>query len=205
MQRYRVIMLTDVYLAGGVRTAIGSFGGGLADVSAPTLGAAVIAEAMARAGVARTAVDEVIFGNVIAAGLGQNVARQVAVGAGLPRAVGGTTVNKGCGSGLKAVMLAAQAIQCGDARCIVAGGTENMSAAPYLLPRARQGYRLGHGELVDAMIRDGLWDVYHDAHMGTFGDRCAAACGFSRRQQDEFAIESYRRALGAIGGGAVGD
>ena len=143
-----------------------------------------------RAGVAADQVDEVIMGNVVGAGLGQNVARQAAIGAGLPPSVGATTVNKVCGSGLKAVMLAAQAIQCGDARVVVAGGTENMSAAPYLLPKARTGYRLGNGELVDAVINDGLWDVYNNLHMGTFGDRCAAHEGhlppgagrFRRRQ-----------------------
>src|SRR5207237_4552759 len=122
--------------------------------------------------------------NVVSAGLGQNVARQAALGGGLSPAVGATTVNKVCGSSLKAVMLAAQSIQCGDASAIVAGGTENMSRAPYLLERARSGYRLGNGELIDAMIRDGLWDVYHNVHMGSCGDRCAEKYGFTREQQD---------------------
>ena len=140
-------------------------------------------------------VDEVIFGNVIGAGLGQNVARQVGIGAGLPANVGATTVNKVCGSGLKAVMLAAQAIQCGDASVVVAGGTENMSRAPYLLEKARGGYRLGNGELVDSVIRDGLWDVYNNIHMGMCGDRCAEKYGFTREQQDDFAVTSFKRAI----------
>jgi acetyl-CoA C-acetyltransferase len=147
-------------------------------------------------------VDGVIFGNVLGAGLGQNVARQVAIGAGLSPAVGATTVNKVCGSGLKAVMLAAQAIRCGDASAILAGGTENMSRAPYLLDKARGGYRMGDGSLVDSMIRDGLWDVYNDVHMGSCGDACARKYGISRADQDDFAVESYRRALDATANGA---
>ena len=142
-------------------------------------------------------VDEVILGNVVGAGLGQNVARQAAIGAGLPVSVGATTVNKVCGSGMKSVMLAAQAIQCGDAQTVVAGGTENMSAAPYLLPKARNGYRLGHGEVLDAVIKDGLWDVYNNLHMGTCGDRCAAKEGISRQEQDDFAVASFQRAIKA--------
>src|SRR5689334_14836021 len=137
-------MLKQVYLAGGVRTAIGNFGGAFADLPAPALGAAVIKSALQRAGVGNDQVDEVIFGNVLGAGLGQNPARQATIGAGLPPSVGGTTVNKVCGSGLKAVMLAAQAIQCGDASVVVAGGMENMSRAPYLLEKARTGYRMGN-------------------------------------------------------------
>ena len=152
---------------------------------------------MRRAGVAADQVDEVIMGNVVGAGLGQNVARQAAIGEGLPVSVGATTVNKVCGSGLKSVMLAAQAIRCGDAEVVVAGGTENMSAAPYLLPKARTGYRLGHGELVDAVIKDGLWDVYNNLHMGSCGDRCAAREGISRQEQDDFAVASFQRALKA--------
>ena len=158
----------------GARIPIGGFLGTLAEVPAPALGSTAIKAALERCGVAADKVDEVILGNVLGAGLGQNVARQAAIGAGLPVSVGATTVNKVCGSGMKAVMLAAQAIQCGDAEVVVAGGTENMSAAPYLLPKARTGYRLGHGELVDAVIKDGLWDVYNNLHMGTCGDRCAA-------------------------------
>jgi acetyl-CoA acetyltransferase len=142
-------------------------------------------------------VQEVIVGNVLSAGLGQNVARQAAIGAGLSPAVGATTVNKVCGSSLKAVMLAAQAIKCGDAEVIVAAGAENMSAAPYLLAKARNGYRLGNGELIDSMIRDGLWDVYNNVHVGTCGDRCAEKYQFSRQQQDDYAVASFKRAIAA--------
>jgi acetyl-CoA C-acetyltransferase len=187
----------DIFLAGGARTPIGSFCGALGEVPAPVLGGTAIQAALKRAGVAADQVDEVIFGNILSAGLGQNVARQAAIRSGLSPAVGATTVNKVCGSGLKAVMLAAQAVQCGDAQLIVAGGAENMSAAPYLLPRARSGYRMGNGELVDSMIRDGLWDVYNNVHMGTCGDRCAEHCRFSRQQQDDFAVASYQRAIEA--------
>jgi acetyl-CoA C-acetyltransferase len=169
----------------------------LGEVSAPALGSIAIKEAVRRAGVAEDKIDEVILGNVVGAGLGQNVARQAAIGAGLPNSVGATTVNKVCGSGMKAVMLAAQAIQCGDARTIVAGGAESMSGAPYLLAKARSGYRLGNGEVVDAVIRDGLWDVYNNLHMGTFGDRCAAKENISRQEQDDFAVASYQRAIAA--------
>jgi len=186
-----------VFLAGGVRTPIGGFCGGLAGVPASVLGSTVVKAAIARAGIAADAVDEVIFGNVIGAGLGQNLARQVAIGAGLPPAVGATTVNKVCGSGLKAVMLAAQAIRCNDAELIVAGGAENMSLAPYLLSKARTGYRMGNAELIDAMIRDGLWDVYGNQHMGVYGDRCAEHCGFTRQEQDDYAVASYQRAIEA--------
>ena len=188
-------MQSDIYLAGGSRTPIGSFCGSLGEVAAPALGATAIGAAIQRAGVPPEQIDEVIFGNVLSAGLGQNVARQSAIGSGLSPAVGATTVNKVCGSGLKAVILAAQAIRCGDSQVVVAGGTENMSAAPYLLPRARLGYRMGNGELVDSMIRDGLWDVYNNVHMGACGDRCAERCGFSRQQQDDYAVASYKRAL----------
>jgi acetyl-CoA C-acetyltransferase len=195
-------MTHDVYLAGGARTPIGAFQGALSEVPAPALGSAAAKAALERAGVAPADVDEVIFGNVISAGLGQNVARQVGLGAGLGAEVGATTVNKVCGSGLKAVMLAAQAIQCGDAAVVLAGGTESMSRAPYLLEKARTGYRMGNGELVDAMIRDGLWDVYNNVHMGTCGEQCAAKYAFSRREQDDFAVASYRRALAAAADGA---
>ena len=190
-------MFSEVVLSGSVRTAIGGFGGALSEVGAVTLGSVAVTAALRRAGVPGDQVDEVIFGNVLSAGLGQNVARQVCIGAGLPTAVGATTVNKVCGSGLKAVMLAAQAIQCGDAQIVVAGGTENMSQAPYLLPKARNGYRMGHGEVVDSMLRDGLWDVYNDLHMGLCGDRCAARYQFTRQDQDDFAVASYQRALEA--------
>ena len=189
--------MKHIYITGSKRTAIGGFMGGFAEVSAPELGSVVAAASIAQTGIIGDDVDEVVFGNVLSAGLGQNVARQVAIGAGLDTSVGATTINKVCGSGLKSIMLAAQAIQCGDADLILAGGTENMSRAPYLLEKARTGYRLGTGELVDSMIRDGLWDVYNDLHMGTCGDRCAERYDFSREDQDDFAISSYNRALSA--------
>lgn len=198
-------MRSEVYLAGGVRTAIGAFAGSLADVSAPKLGSVAIKGALERAGVAPDQVDEVIMGNVLSAGLGQNVARQATLGAGIPNSVGATTVNKVCGSGLKSVMLAAQAIECQDAGVVIAGGAESMTNAPYLLPKARGGYRMGHGEILDAMIRDGLWDVYHNTHMGTCGDRCADKCGISRQAQDDFAVASYTRAIDAQKSGAFAD
>jgi acetyl-CoA C-acetyltransferase len=196
---------TSVVLSGGVRTAIGAFGGAFAEVPAPALGSAAIKGALAKASVPADQVDEVIFGNVVGAGLGQNVARQTAIGAGLSPSIGATTVNKVCGSGLKAVMLGAQAIKCGDAAVVVAGGTENMSRAPYLLEKARTGYRMGNGELVDAMIRDGLWDIYNNVHMGTCGDTCAKKVGISRQQQDDFAAASFKRALAAMQAGAFND
>ncbi|HZQ45771.1 MAG TPA: thiolase family protein [Verrucomicrobiae bacterium] len=190
-------MINEVYLTGAVRTPIGTFCGALESVPAPVLGGLVAKAALVRAGVPVGQVDEVIFGNVVSAGLGQNLARQVAIGSGLGPGVGATSVNKVCGSGLKAVMLAAQAIQCGDAKLVLAGGAENMSRSPYLLEKARNGYRMGNGELVDAMIRDGLWDVYHNVHMGTFGDHCAQKLGFSRAQLDDFAVASFQRAIAA--------
>ncbi|MGD0390821.1 MAG: thiolase family protein [Tepidisphaeraceae bacterium] len=198
-------MIREIYLAGGVRTAVGVFGGAFSEVPAPALGGAAIKSAITRANVPAEAIDEVIFGNVIGAGLGQNVARQCSILAGLSPNVGATTVNKVCGSGLKAVMLAAQAIQCKDAGVVVAGGTENMSRAPYLLEKARNGYRMGNGEIIDAMIRDGLWDVYNNVHMGQCGDRCAAKCQITRLQQDDFAVGSFQRALAAQSSGAFKD
>ena len=190
-------MSNEVYLAGAVRSPIGTFCGALESVPAAAIGSAVVKAAISRASVPAAQVNEVIFGNVVSAGLGQNIARQVAIGSGLSPTVGATSVNKVCGSGLKSVMLAAQAIQCGDASIVVAGGTENMSRAPYLLEKARSGYRMGNGELVDSMIRDGLWDVYKNVHMGICGDRCAEKYGFTREQQDEFAVTSFKRALEA--------
>ena len=194
--------MSDVFLAGGVRTPIGRFCGAFAEVPATVLGSTAAKAALSRSGVDPERIDGVIFGNVLGAGLGQNVARQVAIGAGLSSAVCATTVNKVCGSSLKAVMFAAQAIRCGDASVVLAGGTENMSRAPYLLDKARSGYRMGDGNLVDSMIRDGLWDVYNDVHMGSCGDTCARKYGFSRADQDDFAVESYRRALDATASGA---
>jgi acetyl-CoA C-acetyltransferase len=188
-------MPREIVLAGGKRTPLGSFCGLLAEVPAPALGSVAIKAVLQRANVPAEEIDEVIFGNVLGAGLGQNVARQAAIGAGLSPRVGATTVNKVCGSSLKAVMLAAQSIQCGDAEAIIAGGTENMSSAPYLLPKARGGYRMGNGEIVDSMIKDGLWDVYNNIHMGTCGDRCAEKYQFSRQEQDDYAVTSFRRAI----------
>jgi acetyl-CoA C-acetyltransferase len=194
-------MLNHIFLAGAARTAIGGFGGAFAEIPATALGSAVIRAALQRAGVPADQVDEVIFGNVLSAGIGQNPARQASLGAGLNNTIGATTVGKVCGSGLKAVMLAAQAIQCGDASVVIAGGMENMSRAPYLLDKARTGYRMGNGELIDSMIKDGLWDVYNNLHMGTCGDRCAAKYNFTRQQQDDFAVASYQRALAAVADG----
>lgn len=186
--------MKSIVLCGACRTPIGSFSGSLSTVPASDLGALVARNALERAGASSSDVDEVIFGNVLSAGQGQNMARQVAMKAEFGVNVGGMTINKVCGSGLKSVMLAAQAIQCGDAKLIVAGGSENMSMAPYLLDKARSGYRLGHGQLVDSVIRDGLWDVYHDMHMGMCGDRCAEKYGFSREDQDNYAVRSFQKA-----------
>ena len=198
-------MIRDVFIAGSVRTPVGAFQGAFSEMPAAMLGSAAIKAALARAKIPGDRVDEVIFGNVIGAGLGQNVARQCAIGAALPAIVGATTVNKVCGSGLKAVMLAAQAVQSEDVETVVAGGTENMSRAPYLLEKARGGYRMGNGEIIDCMVRDGLWDVYNNLHMGMLGDRCAAKYGFTRQQQDDYAVGSFKKALAAQAAGAFGD
>jgi acetyl-CoA C-acetyltransferase len=195
----------EIYLAGAVRTPIGTFGGAFEPVPAPVLGSIAAKHAAARAGIQGDKIDEVIFGNVVSAGLGQNVARQVAIGAGFGPSIGATSVNTVCGSGLKAVMMAAQAIKAGDAAAILAGGTENMSRAPYLLEKARYGYRMGNGELVDSMIRDGLWDIYNNVHMGICGDRTAEKYGFTREQQDDFAVTSFTRAVAAQRNGAFTD
>lgn len=190
-------MLKNVYVAGGMRTPFGAFNGAFATLTAPELGSVAIRAALQKTGVEPKEVDEVLFGNVLGAGVGQNPARQASLGAGLGVEVGATTINKVCGSSLRAVILAAQAIQCSDAGLIVAGGCESMTNAPYLLRKARSGYRMGHGELIDAMIYDGLWDVYTSRHMGTCGDQCAAKYNISREDQDTFAIESYTRAIRA--------
>ena len=190
-------MLKNVYVAGGVRTPFGAFNGALSAITAPELGSTVIKQALLRAKVDPIEVDEVLFGNVLGAGVGQNPARQASLGAGLGVEVGATTINKVCGSSSRAVVLAAQAIQCGDAGLVVAGGCESMTNAPYLLRKARSGYRMGHGELVDSMIYDGLWDVYTGRHMGGCGDLCATKYNISREDQDAFAIESYKRAMRA--------
>jgi acetyl-CoA C-acetyltransferase len=189
--------MRQVVIAGAVRTPIGNLNGVLSPLSATVLGSIAIKEALHRAKVHPEAVDEVIMGNVLTAGLGQAPARQAARGAGLPDTVNATTINKVCGSGLKAVMMAYQAIQAGDAEVVVAGGMESMSGAPYLLEKAREGYRLGHGELIDSMIKDGLWDPYGNVSMGSYGELCAEKFQFSREAQDDFAVESYTRALKA--------
>ena len=186
--------MAEALIVSGVRTPIGALSGSLAEVTASELGALCIREALSRAGVGNDDVDEVIMGNVVGAGQGQNPARQATIKSGLPSSVGATTVNKVCGSGLKTVMLAAQGIRLGDIGVAVAGGMESMSRAPYLLPNARSGYRLGNGELVDSVVHDGLWDVYGNKHMGTYGDQCAAKIGLTREDQDDFAVRSYVRA-----------
>ena len=195
----------EVVIASAVRTPIGTFGGALAEVPAPKLGAIAIRAALERAGVAPEQVEEVILGNVLQAGLGMNPARQAAIAAGIPDSVPATTINKVCGSGLKAVALGAQAILVGDAEIVVAGGQENMSAAPYLLPKARYGYRMGHGELQDSMILDGLWCALSDCHMGVTAENVAAQFGVSREEQDNFAAASQRRAAQAIESGVFAD
>jgi len=187
--------MREVVIASAVRTPIGSFQGALSSIPAPRLGAIAISAALERAGVAPDEVDECIMGCVLPAGIGQAPARQAALFAGLPQGTPSMTINKVCGSGLKAVMLASQAIRCGDAEVVVAGGMESMSNAPYLLPKARTGYRMGHGEMLDSMVKDGLWDVYNDYHMGTAGELCASECGISRERQDDFAVASYKKAL----------
>lgn len=189
--------MRQVIIAGAVRTPIGNLNGSLSTVSATALGSCVIREALRRAHVHPEAVDEVIMGNVLSAGLGQAPARQAAKGAGLADTVCATTINKVCGSGLKAVMMACQSIQSGDADVIVAGGMESMSRAPYILERARSGYQAGHGELIDSMIKDGLWDPYGNLSMGACGELCAEKYQLSREEQDDFAVQSYARALKA--------
>ena len=181
----------------GVRTAIGKFQGALDGFSAPQLGSLVVREAVKRANVDPGQVDECIMGLVVAAGLGQNPARQAALNGGLPPTVGAMTVNKVCGSGLKAVALAAQAIQTGNAEIVVAGGMESMTNAPYLLPQARKGYRLGNSQIIDSVVNDGLWDVYNNYHMGMTGENVAEKYGVTREQQDEYAANSHRRAIQA--------
>lgn len=189
--------MREVIIASACRTPIGSFSGSLSHLSAPRLGAVVIKEAMKRAGIASDQVNEVIMGCVLSAGVGQAPARQAALFAGLPETIECMTVNKVCGSGMKSVMLATQAIALGDADIIIAGGMESMSNTPYLLEKARSGYRMGHAQLVDSMIKDGLWDVYNDFHMGNAAELCAKECQVPRDAQDEFATLSYRRALDA--------
>jgi len=188
----------DVVIISGVRTPIGKFQGSLSDFSAPQLGAIAVREAVKRANIDAARVDECIMGNVVTAGLGQNPARQAALYGGLPPEVGAMTINKVCGSGLKAVGLAAQAIETGNGSIVVAGGMESMTNAPYLLPNARKGYRLGNGQLIDSMVHDGLWDIYNDYHMGITGENVAEKYGITREEQDEFAVNSHRKAIAAM-------
>lgn len=193
--------IPEIVITSYARTPVGSFLGNLTGLNAPQLGSITITAAMERSGLDPALVDEVIMGHVLTAGVGQAPARQAALGAGLPNSVEALTVNKVCGSGLKAVMLAAQAIQLGDAGIIVAGGQESMSNAPYYLFGMRQGVKMGHREAVDGMIHDGLWDVYNRIHMGSCAEMCVREKNYTREQQDEYAVRSYKRALAAQDGG----
>jgi len=195
----------DVVICSAVRTAIGKFDGGLKTFSAPQLGTVVIKEAVKRAKIEPKDMDEVIMGNVIGAGLGQNPARQSAIHAGIPVSVGSTTVNKVCGSGLKSVMFGANAIKAGEHEIIVAGGMESMTNAPYLLEKARFGYKLFDGKLVDSMVKDGLWDIYNDYHMGITGDRIALRFNLTREEIDKYALGSHKKAVDAIDKGKFKD
>ncbi|MBI4832296.1 MAG: acetyl-CoA C-acetyltransferase [Candidatus Lindowbacteria bacterium] len=186
--------MREVVILSAARTPVGSFQGVFSDVSAPRLGSIAIEAALKRAGISPEEVDECIMGCVLPAGLGQAPARQAALGAGLPKSVGCLTINKVCGSGLKAVMLAFDSVRLGEAEVVVAGGMENMTRAPYVLDRARGGYRMGDGKVVDLMVKDGLWDVYNDFHMGSAAEMCAEKYGITRKIQDDFAIESFKRA-----------
>ncbi len=197
--------MKEVVIAGACRTAVGKFGGTLSSVPVVKLGETVIREAVARAGIAPEIVDEVIMGCVLSAGQGQNVARQSAVAAGLPQCVPATTINNVCGSGLKSVNLAVSLIRSGEAEVVIAGGMENMSAAPFLLDKARYGYRMGDGTLVDSMIKDGLWDAFGDYHMGITAENVAEKYGISREDQDALAFSSQKKAKDAIESGRFKD
>ena len=197
--------MTDIVIAGALRTAIGKFGGSLARIPAPELGATVIKALLAQHGVAPDRVSEVILGQVLTAASGQNPARQALIKSGIPNTVPALTINAVCGSGLKAVMLAAQAVACGDADIVVAGGQENMSASPHALPGSRDGFRMGDAKLVDTMIVDGLWDVYNQYHMGTTAENVASKYGITREQQDKFAVASQNKAEAAQKAGKFED
>ncbi|MFJ1210655.1 acetyl-CoA C-acetyltransferase [Burkholderia pyrrocinia] len=197
--------MTDVVIVSAARTAVGKFGGSLAKIAAPELGATVIRAVLERAGVKPEQVSEVIMGQVLTAGSGQNPARQSLIKAGLPAAVPGMTINKVCGSGLKAVMLAANAIVAGDAEIVIAGGQENMSASPHVLPGSRDGFRMGDAKLVDTMIVDGLWDVYNQYHMGITAENVAKEYGITREEQDAFAALSQNKAEAAQKAGRFND
>ncbi|MES2767488.1 MAG: thiolase family protein [Bacteroidota bacterium] len=197
--------MASSYIISAARTPIGAFMGTLSELSAPQLGSIAIKEAISRAGIKPEDVSEVILGNVLTAGVGQAPARQAALGAGIPNSVPCMTINKVCGSGLKSVMLADQAIRAGDAEIVVAGGQESMSTAPYLLPKGRTGYKIGNGEIIDSMMYDGLTDAYKKNPMGNFADACANACSIDRNAQDEYTITSYKRAHAAQANGAFKD
>ena len=197
--------MSDIVIAGAVRTAIGKFGGALAKTPAPELGATVISALLARYKIRPEQVSEVILGQVLTAGSGQNPARQSMIKAGLPAEIPAMTINKVCGSGLKAVMLAAQAVRCGDADIVIAGGQENMSAAPHVLPGSRDGFRMGDAKLIDSMIVDGLWDVYNQYHMGITAENVAKKHAVSRTQQDQFALASQNNAEAAQKAGKFKD
>lgn len=193
--------MKEVVILAAQRTAIGAFLGSLKDISAPKLGAAAIQAAVKRSGVSPEEIEECLMGSVLTAGVGQAPARQATLFSGLPQSVRATTLNRVCGSGLRTVMWGSQIIQCGDAEVVVAGGMESMSRAPYLLDKAREGYRLGNGKLIDSMVHDGLWDVYNNLHMGDCAELCAKERKISRSEQDQFAIESYQKAQAAISQG----
>src|SRR6201994_4493656 len=190
--------MEEVVIVSAVRTPTGKFQGSLSGSSAVQLGALAVREAVRRSGVAPEQIDECIMGNVVSAGLGQNPGRQAALGAGLPPSVSAMTINKVCGSGLKAVALAAQGIQTGNAEIVVAGGMESMTNAPYLLMNARKGFRLGDQKVIDSVVHDGLWDVYNDYHMGNTGENVAEKYHITREEQDEYAVNSHRKAISSI-------
>jgi acetyl-CoA C-acetyltransferase len=197
--------MTEIVIVGAARTAIGKFGGAIAKVPAARLGAHCIAAALARAGVKPEQVSEVIMGNVLTAGAGQNTGRQASLYAGLPDMIPAMTINKVCGSGMKAIHMAAQAIKCGDAQIVVAGGQESMSLAPHVMPGSRDGLRMGDGKLIDSMVYDGLWDIYNEYHMGVAAENVARQYNVSRRDQDEFAAASQQKAEAAIKAGRFKD
>lgn len=197
--------MKEVYIVSAVRTPIGSFGGTLSALSAPQLGSHAIKAALERIKLDPKEVQEVYFGNVLSAGVGQAPVTQASIGAGLPNTVPGTTINKVCASGMKAIALAAESILLGDNDCVVAGGMESMSNVPYYLDKARNGYKLGHGSVTDGLVKDGLWDVYKDYHMGNAAELCATECKISRAEQDAYALESYRRSVEAYKNGAFKD
>lgn len=197
--------MKEVYIVSAVRTPIGSFGGVLSNIPATQLGATAIRAALERAGIQPDQVNEVYMGHVLQANAGQAPVTQASINAGIPDTVPGTTVNKVCASGMKAIMLAAQSIQLGENDVVVAGGMENMSAVPYYLDKARNGYRLGHAQMLDGLVKDGLWDVYKDYHMGNAAELCASTCQISREEQDSYAIESYKRSQSAWAKGLFKD